>query len=67
MIWVSKIVKDTEQTVRIIVLQKNVVDDLIYKTDVEEKYMDTKGKSGGGMNQKIGIDTFNIMYKIDNG
>ena len=37
-------------------------------TEVENKYMDTKGVVGGGMNWKIGIVacTIDMMYKIDN-
>ena len=36
-------------------------------TDVENKYMDTKGDRSGGRSWDTGIDTYTLlMYKIDN-
>ena len=50
--------------------RKNDTDDLIWQnrirdTDVENKYMNTKGeRGGGGRNWEIGIDTYtlSILY-----
>ena len=46
-------------------IQKNGTDELICKaetdTDVENKLVDTKGGSVGGMNWEIGIDIYTLL------
>ena len=48
-------------------IQKNGIDELIYKaeirdTDVENKCTDTKGGRGGGMDWEIGINIYTLLY-----
>ena len=50
-------------------IQKNGIDDLICKAEIETQMQRTniwipRGKREGGMNWEIGIDLYTTMYKI---
>ena len=45
-------------------IQKNGIDDLICKTEVENKCMDTKGERGDVKNWEIGIDIYTLLIYV---
>ena len=49
-------------------MTKELVKELIYKTEIESQLQKTNvwlpgGKGGGGINWEIGIDTYTLLYK----
>ena len=41
---------------------KNDTNELIYKTDIDDKLMVNKGERGGGINQEFGINIYTLLY-----